>query len=165
MRFLVVTATWLVVTLLVLGAAAVLAQEGDEMPAIGSDVDAFLLLALPLMVLAQTAIIQLLKWVAPNTVVPAATLARVVKGAFALVYIGAWTLGSQDQLVSGVTFLNEFSEPLLRLLGLVGLWLGPSAVYEWAENRSIPVLGQRQGDVTFGYARNQEYQQEYQRAA
>lgn len=142
-----------------------LAQDGEAPPEIGSEVDAFLLLALPAMVLIQTAIIQAAKWLFPNTVVSTETLARVVKGIFAIVYIGAWIAGAQDQLVGGVTFINELSDPVLKLLGLIGMWIGPSALHEWADANRPPllsVLGRSQGMDIGSFARDKPT---YQRTA
>lgn len=153
MRFVMVV---IVLALIGVMALPVLAQ-GDETPPpeLGTEVDAFLILALPAMVLIQTVIIQALKWLTPDTIVQPETLARGVKGVFAMIYIGAWVIGAQDQLVSGVTFINELSEPLIRLLGLLGLWVGPSALYDWAADKKIPGLGSKQGDRVLAFARDQ----------
>ncbi len=146
----------LLLALIGLMALPALAQEDGTLPAeVGTEVDAFLILALPAMVLIQTVIIQALKWLTPNTMVQPETLARWVKAVFAIVYIGAWAIGAQEPLVGGVTFVNELSEPLIRLLGLLGLWIGPSALYDWAADKKIPGLGAKQGDRVLAFARDQ----------
>ncbi len=155
MRRLWVVGLLLLVLCALLVAPALAAQEGGDPSALGGDLDVFLILALPALALAQTLIIQVLKRVFPKTVVEAGTLARGIKGIFALVYIGAWIAGAQEQLVGGVSFVNELSDPILRLLGLIGLWVGPSALHAYGEKKHLPLLGESQGDVWFGWARDQ----------
>lgn len=130
-------------------------EEPPAEPALGEQVDVFLVLALPATILIATIIGQVLKFLFPEQQIATETLAGWVRGIFAIGYILALLMGFSEQLTAGVTFLNDVSEPVLMLLGLLlgvpAVIVGPSALYEYAKKRDWPFLGQKQGQRALAF--------------
>lgn len=142
------------VSTLIVYNANLLAQEegGEEEPAPGTDVDLFLLLAQPLIILVAAAIIKAAEWLFPDTLLDSVFISRLVRGVFAIIFLIAWVVGATDQLNTGVQWLNDISVPLLQVLGLLGVWVGPSALTTYAVVHDIPFLGARQGSRAASFA-------------
>ncbi len=127
-------------------------------PIDGEAVDNFLLLALPALTVLITIIGQVLKWLLPDTLISTETLTRWVRGIAVVIFVGAALTGLDEQLLAGVSLLNQFSDPIMAILtllfGIAGLWYGPSMVYEGSKVRAksddvlrpvFQVLGAKQG--------------------
>jgi len=153
--------------LLLAWVVTVLAQE--EPPGVGQKIDAALLLAGPAFAVVAWLAGQLFKYVFKDSQISTGTIVMIVRIGAGVVLVVGFSLGYDAQIEFGIGWLNQASSTLQQILllvvGLLTMVFGSNGLYQWAKARNVPVIGQKQGDVMFGYARDQTDDWQKRRAA